>query len=98
MNRAQKVCLSYDEVVEWVKKTDSKRKYYIVEAEKLDVTIPAPIIGKHFEYEMPQHLRDEMNKVLEQARTYAADQKKLLDSISDPEVRRLTLEELKKYP
>lgn len=94
-NTVKYIVLSYDDLIEWVKNVGDSRKYYIIEAERLEVTVPKPIIQKKFKYEMPPHLEEQMNDILKRTEDYVKQQRELINSISDPLVRQLTIDSLK---
>jgi hypothetical protein len=94
-NAVNYLVMTYEEIVQWVAK-NKDRKFKVVEVYPMTVEIPEPVVISTKPYEMPPHLVEMKNEVLDQAREYAKLQRERLDSIQDPVMKAALIKDLKK--
>jgi hypothetical protein len=86
--------MTLDEIATWIG-ANKDRRYKVIEASPMTVTIPKPIISPAKPYVMPPHLVEMKNKVLDQASEYAETQRERIASIQDPVMKSALIKDLK---
>jgi hypothetical protein len=74
---------TYDELIEWVA-GGPNGQYVVIEAYPMTVEVPKPILKSSKPYEMPPHLKEMRDKVIDEARAYAKVQRERIEAIQDP--------------